>query len=105
MPRRSGRIEAELVADEARVKNHGCRVFFADCVEVKMIHLRPAEAEELRAVRSRKGHGLFHAVIGGAGSVRDPASRSAQRAGLFQRETRRVSRWPGNFHISAGAID
>src|SRR5712691_1866359 len=61
-----------------------------------MMHLRPAEAKELRAVRGRKGHRLVGAVVGDAGGIRDPAWRRGQRAGLFQRETGRVSRWPGN---------
>src|SRR6266516_1093346 len=67
-----------------------------------MTHLRPAEAEELGAVRGRKGHRLVGAVIGDAGGIGDPAWRRSQRAGLFQRETGRVSRWPGNNYISAG---
>src|SRR5437899_2862617 len=47
---------------------------------------RPAEAEELGAVRGRKGHGFVGAVIGDAGGIRDPACGGGQRAGLFQRE-------------------
>src|SRR6266478_9187262 len=73
-----------------------------------MIRLRSAEAEELRAVRGRKGHRLVGAVIGDAGGIRDPAWRRGQRGGLFQRETGRVNRWPGNHYPAlrdAGATD
>src|SRR5713101_8019725 len=63
-----------------------------------VVQLRPAEAEELRAVRGRKGHLLVGAVVGDAGDIRDPAWRRGQRAGLFQRETGRISRWPGNHY-------
>jgi hypothetical protein len=34
-----------------------------------MMHLRPAEAEEVRAVRGRKGHRLVGAIIGDAGGI------------------------------------
>ena len=67
------------------------------------LNLRPAEAEELRAVRGWKAHRLVCAVIGGARGIRDPACRGRQHPGLFQRETGRVSRWPGNHYIRAGA--
>ena len=46
------------------------------------LSLRPAEAEELRAVGGRKGHRLVGAVIGDAGGIRDPGCRSRQRADL-----------------------
>src|SRR5207244_1028255 len=63
----------------------------------------PAEAEELRAVRGRKRYGLVGAVVGDAGGIRDPTCRRGQSAGLFQRETGLVSRWPRNYYITAGA--
>jgi hypothetical protein len=55
------------------------------------LSLKPAEAEELRAVRGWKGHRLVGAVVGDAGGIGDPAWWRGQCAGLFQRETGRVN--------------
>src|SRR6266516_7133754 len=64
---------------------------------------RPAEAEELRAVRGRNGHRLVGAIVGDAGNICYPARRGDQRAGLFQRETDRVNRWLRNHYLWSGA--
>ena len=67
-----------------------------------MTRLRPAETEELRAVRGRQGHRLVGAVIGDGGGIGDPACRGGQRVGLFQCEIRRVNRGPGDRDLSTG---